>query len=127
MGGDDETALERTEGTAITWMPDKNPTFKLVKKKTKHGEPTKTKVVQTHSFFDFFSAPIIPETDHGDDLSEIVDILAEDDLEMGCCIKEMLIPSAVAWFTGEIGVEAVLEEADSGVDSSSNEESTDDD
>lgn len=128
MGGDDETALEKTEGTSITWKSDKNPGYKVVKKKTKHGEAAKTKVVQTHSFFDFFSAPILPETDNAEDISEIVELLAEDDLEMGCCIKEMLIPSAVSWFTGEMGVEAILEEENgSGEDSSSDDDSSDED
>lgn len=128
MGGDDETALEKTEGTSITWKDDKNPGYKVVKKKVKQGEQTKTKVVQTHSFFDFFSAPVLPETDNAEDMSEIVELLAEDDLEMGCCIKEMLIPSAVSWFTGEMGVDAILEE-DGGTDddSSSDEDSSDDD
>lgn len=99
-----------------------------MKKKVKQGEQTKTKVVQTHSFFDFFSAPVLPETDNAEDMSEIVELLAEDDLEMGCCIKEMLIPSAVSWFTGEMGVDAILEE-DGGTDddSSSDEDSSDDD
>ena len=128
MGGDDETTLEKTEGTTINWTADKNPGFKVVRKKPKHGGNPKTKVVQTHSFFDFFSAPVIPETDNADDMSEIVELLAEDDLEMGCCIKEMLIPNAVSWFTGEMGVEALLGgEKDSDEDSVSDDDSSDDD
>ena len=125
MGGDDETVLEKTEGTTITWASDKNPGYKIVKKKTKPGEEQKTKVVQTHSFFDFFSAPVVPDTGNAEDISEIVELLAEDDLEMGCCIKEMLIPSAVSWFTGEMGVDAVVDRENESEDDSGSEEEED--
>jgi len=126
MGGDDETALEKTEGTSINWKDNKDPSFKVVKKKTKRGEEPKTKVVQTPSFFDFFSAPIVPETDNPEDLDELVELLAEDDLEMGCCIKEMLIPNAVSWYTGDMGIDAVLG-GDVESDDTSDEDMSEDD
>eukprot|EP00210_Caulerpa_lentillifera_P000124 g119.t1 len=127
MGGDDESQLENTEGTEINWMENKNPAIKIVQKAGKAGEQAKFKKVQKHSFFDFFSAPAIPQTDNPDEVADIVELLAEDDLELGCCIKEMLLPSAVSWYTGEIGVDALIKgEGETSSSDEGSEESSDD-
>lgn len=108
MGSDDESVLEKTEGTEITWVEGKNPSFKVItKKSSKPGEEAATKVIEKHSFFDFFSPPELPggDGDQAVEMTDIAELLAEDDFEMGCYIKEVLIPSAVSWFTGEIADE----------------------
>ncbi|GMH37850.1 hypothetical protein BSKO_05734 [Bryopsis sp. KO-2023] len=128
MGSDDESVLEKTEGTEIEWSPDKNPTFKLVKKKPSKGnaEP-KTKMVQTHSFFDFFSPPEYPkEGEQAEDIADIAELLAEDDFEMGCYIKEVLVPNAVSWFTGELADERDTDDDDLDDDDDSSEYSDSD-
>lgn len=122
MGSDDESVLEKTEGTEIEWQPDKNPTFKVVKKKAKGNAEPKTKVVHTHSFFDFFSPPEYPkEGEQAEDIADIAELLAEDDFEMGCYIKEVLVPNAVSWFTGELADERETDDEELDEDDSSSE------
>lgn len=123
MGDEDESNLESTQGTAIEWNDGKNPGIKFISKGGKPGDSPKIKQIQKHSFFDFFSAPAIPQTENADEVKDIVELLEEDDLEFGCCIKEMLLPSAVSWYTGEIGVETLIDPE--GSDDSSDEGSDD--
>lgn len=122
MGGEDESQLEDTEGTEIHWKGGKNPSIRIVQKRGQSGDPPEDKTVHKHSFFDFFSSPLIPQTDNQEEMADIVELLAEDDLELGCCIKEMLLPSAVSWYTGEIGIDAIVgvDEESSSDDSSDN-------
>lgn len=92
------------------------------------GDPLEDKTVHKHSFFDFFSSPLIPQTDKQEEIADIVELLAEDDLELGCCMKEMLLPSAVSWYTGEIGVDALIkEDEESSSDESSDNNASDED
>jgi hypothetical protein len=66
MVEDEEPILERAEGTEIEWLPGKNLTQKVLRKKPKKGSKnTKpvTKTEQVLSFFNFFSPPTIPEDD----------------------------------------------------------------
>lgn len=128
MGGEDETNLESTQGTPIDWKEGKNPGIKIVSKGGKPGDSSKIKKIQKHSFFDFFSAPAIPQTDNTDEVKDIVELLEEDDLELGCCIKEMLLPSAVSWYIGEIGVETLIDdEGEMSTSDEGSDDSSDDD
>lgn len=129
MGSDDESVLEKTEGTEITWVEGKNPSFKVItKKSSKPGEAPAPKVIEKHSFFDFFSPPEYPGGDgeQAEEMTDIAELLAEDDFEMGCYIKEVLVPSAVSWFTGELADERDSDEDDEDDDDSSENYSSDD-
>lgn len=59
MLDDDEPVLEKSEGSTIDWLPGKNVTVKVLKKKPKKGSTAKpqTKTEQVDSFFNFFSPP----------------------------------------------------------------------
>lgn len=125
--GEDEGVLEKTEGTEIKWTEGHNPTYKTVKKKSdKRGTP-QTKVLQTPSFFDFFSPPELPQGDEDDDINDIQELLVENDFDMGCYMREVMIPQAVSWYTGELTAERDADEvavvdSDEDEDDSSDEE-----
>lgn len=132
MGGDDETVLEMTEGTKIEWTEGKNPGIKILTKKGKGGDPPVTKTIEKHSFFDFFSPPQYPAGDgeQAEEMTDIAELLAEDDFELGCYIKEVLVPSAVSWFTGELADEREEDDdyyEDEDEDSDEDEDDEDDD
>ncbi|XP_044747698.1 nucleosome assembly protein 1-like 1-A [Coccinella septempunctata] len=94
-------------GCVINWNKGKNVTVKTIKKKQKHKSRgvirTVTKTVQNDSFFNFFSPPVVPETEKEEVDDEIHAILTTD-FEIGHYIRERIIPRAVLYFTGE-GIE----------------------
>ncbi|GLJ54347.1 hypothetical protein SUGI_1166630 [Cryptomeria japonica] len=107
MEDENEPILERAVGTEIDWLPGKNLTRKVMKKKPKKGAKNAkpvTKIEQCPSFFNFFDPPKVPEDDDVDDdaAEELQDVM-EQDYEIGSTIKDKLIPHAVSWFTGEAG------------------------
>eukprot|EP00877_Chromochloris_zofingiensis_P011265 jgi/Chrzof1/6392/Cz18g08180.t1 len=109
MLDDDEPVLEKSEGSTIDWLPGKNVTVKVLKKKPKKGSTAKpqTKTEQVDSFFNFFSPPQVPDPDNDMDDEEL-EILHEDienDFDMGDVIRSKLIPDAVRWYTGEAPLE----------------------
>lgn len=58
------------------------------------------------------------------DVGEIAELheIVEDDFEVGCLIKEMLVPHAVSWFTGEM-----MDEQESDEDDEDDDEDDEDD
>ncbi|KAH9297284.1 hypothetical protein KI387_028966, partial [Taxus chinensis] len=99
-----EPFLDRATGTEIDWLPGKNLTRKVMKKKSKKGaKDTKpvTKVVQCKSFFNFFDPPKFPEDDADEKDAEEFQNVMERDYEIGSTIRDELFPHAVSWFTGE--------------------------
>ncbi|GMH40481.1 hypothetical protein BSKO_08385 [Bryopsis sp. KO-2023] len=117
MGSEDDSLVERTEGSRITWADGKNPGLKVLRRRRQvEGEPPVTKIVEIHSFFDFFAPPKLPESGEDEDVTvdEIAELheLVEEDFEVGCLLRQMLIPKAVSLYTGEI-----LEEHDSDLES----------
>ncbi|KAL4304292.1 hypothetical protein GQ457_10G001100 [Hibiscus cannabinus] len=98
MIDEDDPVLEKTIGTEIEWYPGKCLT---------PNKGSKTKDFK--SFFNFFYPPHIPDDDDDDDddedlgeyTAEELQILMEDDYEIGSTIRDKLIPHAVSWFTGE--------------------------
>eukprot|EP00252_Welwitschia_mirabilis_P014991 TRINITY_DN33096_c0_g1_i1.p1 TRINITY_DN33096_c0_g1~~TRINITY_DN33096_c0_g1_i1.p1 ORF type:complete len:360 (+),score=107.44 TRINITY_DN33096_c0_g1_i1:54-1082(+) len=105
MIDENEPVLERALGTEISWLPGKNVTQKLMRKKPKKGaKDTKvvTKVEKVESFFNFFTPPSIPgEEEEDEDDAEELQELMEQDYDIGTTIKDKLIPHAVTWYTGE--------------------------
>lgn len=132
MEDENEPILERAVGTEIEWLPGKNLTRKVMKKKPKKGAKNAkpvTKIEQCSSFFNFFDPPKVPEDDDvDDDAAEELQDLMEQDYEIGSTIKDKLIPHAVSWFTGEAGDgdEYISEDDDDDEDDDESEEEDED-
>jgi len=106
---EDEIVLDKAEGCEIDWKAGKNLTMvtKKKKQKAKGGKQTRTitKEEPCDSFFNFFKPPQIPDEmddeDDDDELDDALEELVEQDYEIGCMIKDQVIPKAVLWYTGE--------------------------
>nr|GME11957.1 nucleosome assembly protein 1;4-like [Ipomoea batatas] len=127
MISEEEHILEKAIGTEIQWLPGKNLTHKILKKKPKKGsKDTKpiTKVENCESFFLFFDPPQLPEDEEEleEETAELLQCQMEQDYEIGSTIREKIIPHAVSWFTGE----AVSDDEDDD-DNEDGEEDDDDD
>eukprot|EP01012_Entosiphon_sulcatum_P006129 TRINITY_DN1285_c0_g1_i1.p1 TRINITY_DN1285_c0_g1~~TRINITY_DN1285_c0_g1_i1.p1 ORF type:complete len:371 (-),score=99.70 TRINITY_DN1285_c0_g1_i1:45-1157(-) len=104
---DTEIVLDKAEGCEIEWKQGKNLTVVLKKKKQRHkggkNVRTVTKEEPCDSFFNFFKPPQLPaeeqEEEEEDALDELEELI-EADYEVGCVIKEKIIPRAVEWYAG---------------------------
>lgn len=92
------------EGCKIEWMPGKNVTVEVIKKKQRSKGKGHvrfvTKTVKTDSFFNFFDPPVVKEG--AEDEEDVTAELLSADFEIGHFIKERLIPRAVLYFCGEM-------------------------
>ena len=70
-------------------------------------EPLLRKEVKKASFFDFFDPPQIPDPEV--DVDPITQDLLLADFAIGQYFRDMIIPKAVLFFTGEIGAELDLD------------------
>jgi len=128
----------------IDWKAGKNVTVEKITKKVKGGgakkakQKEKSKEEARPSFFrDFMrnleagmkptpdmieqaQAMLEDEDEDDDDYEEIINMLMENDYEVGCALRDNIIPFAVRWYTGE----AAPEEDD---DDEEDEEEDDDD
>lgn len=99
----DGPQIVRTRGTPITWKPGKNVTIKIMKKVKKHKNRketrTFTKTVKQDSFFNFFDPPHETLTD--EDIDEFTAELLQEDFRIASFMREVMIPQAVLYFTGE--------------------------
>eukprot|EP00026_Physarum_polycephalum_P011229 Phypoly_transcript_11436.p1 GENE.Phypoly_transcript_11436~~Phypoly_transcript_11436.p1 ORF type:complete len:395 (-),score=108.66 Phypoly_transcript_11436:31-1164(-) len=99
-----ELQYDHATGTKIEWKAGKNLTVKQTKKKTKAKGKKPARVVTVEepcdSFFSFFSPVQLPASEE-EELSEEDAQNMEMDFEIGCIIKDKLIPFSVLWFTGE--------------------------
>jgi len=103
-----DAVYDHSEGSTINWKQGKNLTIKLIKKqqksnkggKGKKGGASRVSVVEEpcDSFFHFFST--LPKPEEGEEEEGALDSL-EQDFEIGCIIKDKLIPHSVLWFTAE--------------------------
>merc|ERR1712112_713203 len=59
-----------------------------------------TKEVKADSFFHFFSPPALPE-DPEAEVDEEVQMLLQQDFQIGHYLRERIVPRAVLFFTGE--------------------------
>lgn len=97
----------KSKGCEIQWNKGKNVTVKMVKKRQKHKNRgtirVVTKEVRTESFFNFFTAPTVPEDAdaEGEDSDEMQSLAA--DFEIGHMLRDSIIPKAVLYYTGEAG------------------------
>ncbi|KAH7302150.1 hypothetical protein KP509_23G058600 [Ceratopteris richardii] len=103
---EDEPILERAIGTEIEWLPGKNLTQKVLRKKPKKGAKNPKPITKTEcceSFFNFFNPPEVPDDneDIDQDTAEQLQDIMEQDYDIGSTIRDKIIPHAVSWFTGE--------------------------
>lgn len=121
--GYDGPMLYKCSGTQIQWLSkEKNVTCQLVKKKQKHKSSgtirTVIKEEKQDSFFNFFETPtsdgIRPSYKSENqalmakDISEDLyneEKLCEADFEIGHFFKELIVPKAILYFTGELSHE----------------------
>lgn len=130
----------------IDWKEGKNVTVEKVSKKVKGGgakkakQKGKEKEEPRDSFFRHFfrnlkagmpipddvniedAQQLLDSDDEGDD-EQMMDLLLENDYEIGCCVRDQLVPFAVRWYTGE----ACPEDPDDDFDEDGEEDDDDDD
>uniref|UniRef100_A0A914GWV7 Nucleosome assembly protein n=1 Tax=Globodera rostochiensis TaxID=31243 RepID=A0A914GWV7_GLORO len=93
--------IVKGQGTEINWKEGKNVTQKIVKKKQKKGAHAGkfiTKTVSNESFFNFFDPKVVVISE---DMDEIENQKASDDIEIGQTIRDQVVTRAVLFFTGE--------------------------
>jgi len=142
--------------TEIEWKAGKNVTVEKIAKKVKGGgakkakQKDKSKEEARPSFFrDFMRnleagmdpTPDMIEQAQGmfeddeedeDDYGAIIEMLMENDLEVGCALRDNIIPFAVRWYTGEAAPDESddddeeEEEDDEDFDDDEDEEDSDD-
>jgi len=98
-----ELVFDHATGSKVDWKPGKNLTVKQTKKKVKgkgKNKPARLVTVEepVESFFSFFSPPEL--NDDTQNPEEVAAIL-ENDFDIGCILKDKLIPYSLLWFTGE--------------------------
>ncbi|KAI9215876.1 nucleosome assembly protein, partial [Blastocladiella britannica] len=108
----DQFVLDKIEGTVIEWKEGKNLAVKTETRKQRHKDTNKTRIVKrevpSDTFFNLFKSRSMPAHDDDDD-EEDVDDEHLDELEgamemeytLGEEIKDMIIPAALEFFTGE--------------------------
>merc|ERR1712125_217309 len=97
----------------IDWKPGKNVTVEKVSKKVKGGGAKKNKQKKEKEeprpsiFRDFFRS-MKPDMDIPDDVNldeGIMEMLMENDHEIGCALRDQIIPFGIRWYTGEAAPE----------------------
>ena len=127
----DGPEVSQSKGCKIDWKAGKNPTVKVIKQKVKQkgkgkgGQKFVTKQEKRESFFNFFTPPKIPE-DPKTEVSEETQGFITEDIHVGLCIQEKLVPRAVLYFTGE-AVEDESEFGDISGDEEEDDETEEDD
>jgi len=121
-----EIMFDRVDATEVKWKTGKNLTKKSVTKTQggrggrrggkRGGSAPKTITVEEPcpSFFNFFNPDglmlTLPDDEEGFGEEEMEGMM-EFDYELGCTLKDVIVPNAVLWYTGE-AAEAGLEEDD---------------
>jgi len=138
--------IKEIKSCEIDWKPGKDVTVEKVSKKVKGGgakkakQKGKEKEEPRDSFFRVFFRALkqgdpVPDDvnmeqfeemmDEDDDDDGMMDMLMEQDYEMGTCVRDQLIPFAVRWYTGEASPE--VDEDDFDEDGEEDDEDDDDD
>eukprot|EP00917_Polyrhabdina_sp_WS-2016_P027810 GHVP01059383.1.p1 GENE.GHVP01059383.1~~GHVP01059383.1.p1 ORF type:complete len:292 (+),score=65.11 GHVP01059383.1:26-877(+) len=103
-----DCVLVRTIGTTINWTEGKDVTKKIVTRKQKHKKTNKTRTfqdeVESDSFFNLFKSNDVPpphklEEMRGEDV-DALELLVEAELEIGCGLRDKIIPHAEGWYLG---------------------------
>lgn len=102
-----DVVFDYAEGTEITWKEGKDATVKVELKKQRNKQNNRTRVVKKTikipSFFHFFNPPQADEEEEDED--EEIGEQIQHDYEVGEHLKDVIIPRAVGWFTGEAAAE----------------------
>jgi len=140
----------KTEASNINWKPGKDVTVEKVKKQTKgkKGKQSKEKEEPRPSFFRSFfrsmkkGAPLPDDIDpheiamqfggdddDDDDMDEdkIMELMMEQDLEVGEALRDNIIPFAVRWYTGEADPRSMDSDDDEDEESEIEDDDEDDD
>lgn len=111
-----EVDIMEIECDDLKWRQHKNVTVELKQVKKKQGRKGKPKVVSQEvpraSFFRMFFKALKPdseitdiedeeESDEEDEEFNKAEMMMQDDWETGCELRDVIIPHAVRWFTGE--------------------------
>eukprot|EP01068_Selenidium_serpulae_P007183 Selendium_serpulae@DN4631_c0_g1_i1.p1 len=102
--------LTDTDGTDISWNPGKDVSVEEVQKTQRHKRTqekrTITQRVPAETFFNFFKKREIPSEDQINKLDrkefDALEEEVENDVEVGCDIRDEIIPRAVSYFLGEV-------------------------
>jgi len=103
----DDEELQKLISTPVQWKAGKNLTVKVVTKKQKKGKQTRTvtKNEPCPSFFSLFEAIEVPNEEQMESMEEEELDAINDKMQMhydlGCFIKDELVPNAVKFYTGE--------------------------
>eukprot|EP01098_Paradermamoeba_levis_P014566 TRINITY_DN6_c0_g1_i1.p1 TRINITY_DN6_c0_g1~~TRINITY_DN6_c0_g1_i1.p1 ORF type:complete len:466 (-),score=193.81 TRINITY_DN6_c0_g1_i1:26-1366(-) len=101
--------LDHAEGCKIDWKPNKNLTVVVIQKKQRKkkgkGAGT-TRVIETvekcDSFFNFFSPPNPEDFEEEEEEDEgMLEELLDQDYTVGCLLRDLVIPAALHFYTGE--------------------------
>jgi len=145
-----EMTAKEIKASTIDWKPGKDVTVEKVAKKVKGGgakkakQKGKEKEEPRDSFFRGFFRNLkeggtIPEDINLDEARELVDededdddehmleLLMENDYEMGCCVRDSLVPFAVRWYTGEACPDDGYDDDDEDEDSEEEDDDDEDD
>lgn len=124
-----ELQYDHATSTKVEWKSGKNLTVRSIKKKlkAKGKKPARTHTIEEpqESFFSFFNPVKIPTEE--EELSEEDAENMEMDFDVGCIIKDKLIPFSVLWFTGEAAEYEDNEDDDDMFDGEEGEDDEDDD
>lgn len=136
MSPEDDEVLHEIKGCSISWRQGKNVTVKVMKKKPKSGAKgnaarPQTKTEEVESFFRWFTdTPEMPEDldeEEGEDPEmDLLRELVEIDMSIADAIREEILPTATAWFTGEALQEYDDEDSDDDEDDDDDEGESDD-
>lgn len=128
-----EIEVKEIKCSKVDWKPGKDVTVETIKKKTKGGgaKKQKQKGKETQEPRDSFFRNVfrnlkagdpVPDDvndeearqmmDDEDDDDEMMNMLMENDHEIGMAIRDQLIPFAVRWYTGEAAPEQDDDEDD---------------
>lgn len=142
--------IETTEikASEINWKEGKNVTVEKVAKKVRGGgakkakQKGKEKEEPRDSFFRSFFRHLKPGMpvpddvnleearglmdDDEDDEDGMMELLMENDYEIGCCVRDQLVPFAVRWYTGEAAPDDDDEDFDDDEDDEEEDEDDDD-
>ncbi|CAK0855945.1 unnamed protein product [Prorocentrum cordatum] len=149
-----EIGLTEIVASSITWKAGKDVTVEVVKKKAKGGGAKKEKQKAKggkeeprNSFFRVFFKSLkedgpVPDDidleamglgDDDEDYEQVMEMIMGNDHDMGCAVRDNIIPYAVRWYTGEAapdmddGDEGEEEESDEGDTSEADEVDDDED
>ncbi|OLP89751.1 Nucleosome assembly protein 1,1 [Symbiodinium microadriaticum] len=144
-----EVSAKEIKAAEIDWNAGKNVTVEKVAKKVKGGgakkakQKGKEKEEPRDSFFRGFFRHLkegmpIPDDvnledarglmeDDDDDDEGMMELLMENDYEIGCCVRDQLIPFAVRWYTGEAAPEDHGYDEDEEEDEDEDEDDDDED